>query len=228
MIGRDVQHLEIAEVVLDLRSLVDHEPELPEDLGDLADGGRDGMERAAPDGSPGRRDVDGLGGELPLQGLLAEADAALRQGRLDRHADGVRDRADLGPIVGRQRADAAQDAGQPTLLAEDVEVDRLEAGHAVARGDRRQGLVAQVLEFAGQVGKVHELPSCVTLPRITSPRSSLDVEGSVEAVIGVGVGRQALLASSAIWPNTAASRIARSARILRSISTSAFFRPLMN
>ncbi len=50
---------------------------------------------------------------------------------------------------------------------------------------------------------------------------------------GEGRGRlvagrcQTLFASSAILPKVAASRMARSARILRSISTSAFFRPAM-
>ena len=35
MVGRDVEHLEVGEVVLDLRALVHDEPELAEDLGDL-------------------------------------------------------------------------------------------------------------------------------------------------------------------------------------------------
>ena len=36
VVRRDVEHLEVGEVVLDLRALVDDEPELAEDLGDLA------------------------------------------------------------------------------------------------------------------------------------------------------------------------------------------------
>ena len=52
-------------------------------------------------------------------------------------------------------ADAAQDAGQSTLLAEDVELDRLEGRDVLARGDRRQRVVAQRLEVARQVGQVH-------------------------------------------------------------------------
>ena len=54
MIGRDVEHLEVRAVVLDLGALVGHEPELPEDLGDLAHRLDARVERAARDRAPGR------------------------------------------------------------------------------------------------------------------------------------------------------------------------------
>ena len=117
-----------------------------------------GWRRAAPDRPAGRRDVDRLGGQAAGQRRAAQGRAALGERRLDRAADGVRDGADPRPVVGRQRADAAQDRRQPALLAEDVDLERLERGDVGARGDRRQGVVAQGLEVAGQVGEVHVRP----------------------------------------------------------------------
>ena len=98
-------------------------------------------------------------------------------------ADRVGDGADLGPILGRQGADAAQDAGQPALLAEDVELERLERGDVRGGRDRGERLRLERLEVAGQVGEVHVLPWFGSgyrgaRPRITSPRASLTFEGS--------------------------------------------------
>ena len=47
VVGRDVEHLEVREVVLDLGALVGHEPELAEDLRDLAHRLDARVERAA-------------------------------------------------------------------------------------------------------------------------------------------------------------------------------------
>ena len=49
VVRRDVEHLEVRQVVLDLRALVDHEAELLEDRGDLARRLDDRMEGAAAD-----------------------------------------------------------------------------------------------------------------------------------------------------------------------------------
>src|SRR4051812_50212747 len=68
MVGWDVQHLEVGEVVLDLGALEGHEPEATEDLGDLPDGLDDRVERAAADRTPGGRDVDGPVGKPPPEG----------------------------------------------------------------------------------------------------------------------------------------------------------------
>src|SRR6188768_256539 len=58
-----------------------------------------------------------------------------RPGRFDRGPDIVRDGAHPWAILAGERADAAQDAGQAPLLAEDVEFDGLEGGDVLARGD---------------------------------------------------------------------------------------------
>jgi hypothetical protein len=172
VVGRDVEHLEVGEVVLDLRALVDHEPELAEDLGDLAHRLDARVEAAAADLAARRRDIDRLGRQATGQGGATEVGASLGEGRLDVASDGVGDGTDPRPIVGRERPDPAQDGGQTALLAEDIDVERLERSDVAGRRDRRERLVAQRLEFAGQVRQVHGLPLRIVLPGITSPRAS--------------------------------------------------------
>ena len=118
-----------------------------------------------------------LGREAPGQGGAAQVGAALGEGGLDVAADGVGDRADARPVVGRERPDPAQDRRQPTLLAEDVDVERLERRDVAGRRDRREGVVAQRLEVAGQVRQVHGLPSAYRAAGNHEPSSVVDVEG---------------------------------------------------
>ena len=160
MVGRDVEHLEVGEVVLDLRALVHDEAELGEDVGDLAHRLDARVQAAAPDRPAGQRDVERLGGEAPGQRGAAQLCPALGQGGLDRAPDDVGDRTDPRAIIGRQPADPAQDRGEPALLAQDVELERLERGDIRARVDRREDVVAERLEIARQVREVHVRPSC--------------------------------------------------------------------
>ena len=137
MVGRDVEHLEVGVVVLDLRAFVDHEPELGEDVGDLARRLDDRVQGAAPDRAAGRRDVDPLSAarraasSRAAEPLRASASAASTAA-----ADLVGDRADLRAVLRGQRADAAQDRGQLALLAQDLELEGVE-GRGVGR--RRRG-----------------------------------------------------------------------------------------
>ena len=108
----------------------------------------------------------------PVRAEPRSVGAALGEGGLDVAADGVGDGADARPVVGRERPDPAQDGRQATLLAEDVDIERLERRDVAGRRDRREGVVAQRLEFAGQVRQVHGLPLRIVLPGITSPRAS--------------------------------------------------------
>jgi len=62
VIRRDVEHLEVGGVALDLGTLVADEPELAEDLDDPADRLSDGVEVSAREWPSGRGHVDRLGG----------------------------------------------------------------------------------------------------------------------------------------------------------------------
>ncbi len=76
-------------------------------------------------------------GQAPGQRGAAQLRPALGQGGLDRAPDDVGDRTDARAIIGRQAADPAQDRGEPALLAQDVELERLERGDIRGRVDRR-------------------------------------------------------------------------------------------
>ena len=83
VVGRDVEHLEVGDVGLDLGALVGHEAELPEDRADPADRLDDRMERAARDLPGGRGHVDGLLRQPGRQRGAARARAGLGEGGLD-------------------------------------------------------------------------------------------------------------------------------------------------
>ncbi len=83
----------------------------------------------------------------------------------------------MAPTCGRssggRATDPAQHPGQPALLAQDVELQRLERRDVGGGLDRRQRLRAQRLEVAGQVGEVHRPPCLWSIePGITNPRAS--------------------------------------------------------
>jgi hypothetical protein len=140
MVGRDVEHLEVGDVVLDLGAFVRDEAELLEDARDLGHALDARVERATTDGTAGERDVDGLRDQPGRQLAAADVRPALSDGRLDGDPDRVRDGPDLRAVLGRQRTDPAEHAGQAALLAQHVELDRVER-RGIGRGrDRGQGL----------------------------------------------------------------------------------------
>ena len=162
MVERDVQHLEVGQVVLDLRALVDGEPEPAEDLGDPAHRLDDRMERAARDRPAGRGDVDRLGGQAVASSPARRTAPRSASAAFDRGPDLVGDRADPRPVLGRQAADSR--AGPPVrraFLAQDLDLERLEGGRVRGGRDRRQRPVAQLLELAGQAGQVQAGASSV-------------------------------------------------------------------
>ena len=178
VVGRDVEHLEVGDVVLDLRALVDDEPELGEHVGDLAGGLGDRVEGAAADRPAGRRDVGGLGGEPGRELGAAETRSSLGQRGLDGRADLVRDGADLRAILGGQRADPAQDRRELALLAQDLDLLDVERRRVRRAGGRRDGARPQRLEVGGQLGEIHR--ACVSLALWSGnhePSSVNDVEG---------------------------------------------------
>ena len=233
MVGRDVEHLEVRDVGLDLGSLVGHEAELAEDLGDPRDGLDDRMEGPARD-DPGRRgDVDRLRGQARLERRRAGPPARLHERRLDRLAHLVHDHADPRPILDRQRADPAHEPGQRAALAtEVVQVELVERRKVGCPRDAGQGLVAERTELGGQGREVHGGERRLHHPGRES-RTLAAPERARVPLRGRGSGRsrpcrQALRATSTILPNVASSRTARSARIFRSSTMSAFFRPAMS
>src|SRR4029079_13499503 len=109
VIGRDVQQLEVGEVVLDLGALVDHEPELGEDPGDLGHRLDARVQGATANGPARRRDVDDLRPEARVELCRAQDLAPGADGRLDAGTDPVRHRPDLRTMLGGHPAEAPQD-----------------------------------------------------------------------------------------------------------------------
>jgi len=184
------------------------------------------VEGAPADRAAGGRYVDRLGGQTAFEGAAAERQAALLDRLLDRLPDDVRHCADSRSVFRRQAADPAQDGREAALPAQHVELDRLQRGHVLGARDPRQRVIAGRLEIAGQISQIH----WALVLGITNPRASVDVEGSVGALIP---GRllppdYAPRTASTIRVKVPASRMATSARTLRSSSMSAFFRPAMN
>ena len=126
-----------------------------------------------------------------------------------------------GRSSGGQRADAAQDGRQAALLAEDVELDRLEGRRR--RGRPRSRPAPRHAAPPGR-GSGRRDPRSSCSRRIDEPSTIVDGRG-----FGRGLpGDQAPFAASTIFVKVPASRTATSASVLRSSSISAFFRPATN
>ncbi len=116
VVGRDVEHLEVGDVVLDLGALVDDEAELGEDLGDLAGRLDDRVQGAAADRPAGRRDVRRLGGEACRELRAAQASGGPRPARPPRRR-GPRSRwrrPSGGPRRAARRSRAGSRSARPS------------------------------------------------------------------------------------------------------------------
>ena len=156
---REVERLEVVEVLLDLGTFGDLEAHISEDLGELGLHARERV-RLGDGGLPrGQRDVDRLGGEASRQLGLFEGLLARFEGSLDRLLGAVRDLARLGLLlIGQLADDAHQRLHLP--LATEVAVFDLEGiferGDLLELGDR---LLLQGEEIGLQLGDIHELGS---------------------------------------------------------------------
>src|SRR6185312_14109133 len=151
VIGREVERLEVVEIVLDLRTRGDLEARAAKDLLHAQARQRDWMEPAALLAAARQRDVDAAGGELPL-------DIRPRQ-RLAPRLDGsphpllglVDPLAGRRPLGGREAAQGFQLLGEGALLPEPAYPCLIEAGEVRARRHLAQSLVyegGQVLHGA--------------------------------------------------------------------------------
>ena len=111
---------------------------------------------------------------------------ALGEGGVDGRPDAVGDGPDPWSVVGRQCADPAQDAGQAALLAQDVELERLEGRRR--RGSRRR--TASASSRRASRSRVRSARSTSVLPW---PRESgaLDRQRRRGLIVGVAVGSSA-------------------------------------
>src|ERR1035437_987777 len=137
MVWGDVEHLEVREVVLDLRPLVDHEAELSKDLRYGSDRLWDGMERAAGDSAARQRDIHLFGKQTLGLNCGVEFRSPRHQGALDRLAHLVGDGTDTWSVLCRERPNTAQDGCQVSLLAEILDLELLQIQYLGKKGDRK-------------------------------------------------------------------------------------------
>ena len=122
-------------------------------------------------GRPGNVTSMASAASRAVSSLPRRSVAALREGGLDGDPDGVGDGADLGPVVGAERADPAQDAGEAALLAEDVELERFERRRVRGGLDRAERVVAAASRGRGS-GRRGPRCSLRHGSGITNPRPS--------------------------------------------------------
>lgn len=109
-------------------------------------------ERVQPAGllaTSGLRDVDASRGELALEFGALEFKLA----RFDQGADLVAHRIDacagFAALVRREPPQRLELRGDRTLLAEELDLERLEVGEARGGGDARAGRVGELLQVGG-------------------------------------------------------------------------------
>ena len=203
VIRRNVQRLEVVELVFHLGALGDLVARAREQLLDALAHARDRVQRARGLAAPRQRHVDGAADELALDPLALERRAPLLDGFLDSCLGGVDARAGRRALGGLECGQALELLGQQALAPEPVHAQFVERSKAVAGGDPRQRLVGQRAELSHD-----RIPD-------RCDRSA-------------GQAASAFLACSAITPKALASWIARSASSLRSISTPAMRRPAIS
>ena len=138
VVRRDVQRLEVVEVVLDLRTFGDLEAGTPEQRFDAQPGTRDRMQAPAPLAAPRERDVDAATREFALDRCALELGVPGREGLLETLLDGIDRLPRLASLGDGEPADALQAQRQLALLAEELHAQLLERGERVARADLRE------------------------------------------------------------------------------------------
>ena len=135
MVRRDVERLEVVEVVLDLRPGGDLEAGAAKDLLDAQPRQSDRMQAAALLAPSRQRDIDAPGGELALDLRALQRLAPRLDGGLHALLGLVDALAGRGPLGGRQAAQGLQLLGEGAFLAEPAHPRLIERAEIVARRD---------------------------------------------------------------------------------------------
>ncbi len=128
VILRDIQRLEIMEVVLDLRPRGYLESGLREDALDAQPRPGDGMNAAGFLAAPRQGHIDGAPGEVLLEPSLLEADSMHFQGCLDRRLRIVDALARRGTLGRREPSQALELLGEQPLLTQEAHAHVVQGG----------------------------------------------------------------------------------------------------
>jgi hypothetical protein len=180
MVRREVQRLEIVEVVLDLRAIGELVAEATEDLGDALQRAADRMHAAAGGIATGQGDIDGFAGQARIQRGIVQRGLARGQRRGDRIARAV-DRLARGlALVAGQGTERLQLRGDAAALAEQAHAQGFQCVGRGGRGDVGQRPGGQRFDVAHLVSESHkhEWGRTCALPHVmaTEAAATTDVE----------------------------------------------------
>src|SRR5205823_10618169 len=114
---------EVVEILFDMGTFGDDEPHLAKDRDDLVDGLTDRVDAPGVTGQYRQCDIGALAGETLGARGAAEPFARLGKGRRNLILRGIQCGASLAPRLGRERAEAAHQPGQPSAPAEGADPD---------------------------------------------------------------------------------------------------------
>ena len=154
MVGRDVEHLEVRDVVLDLGDSKTTNPNRPKISAISAIASMLGWRLPRATGRPA------VVTSSPSAPRRVSRAAELHGGPTPAPRKPPRSQPgwgwpppDLRSVLGRQRADAARDEGQPTLLAQDVHLEGGQGLRIRGGGDPRERLVPGAPRGRGSAGR---------------------------------------------------------------------------
>ena len=150
VVCRDVERLEVVPVVLDFGPFLDREARVAEQRLDATARARDRVQAARLLPAPRQGDVDAACREPTLELGAVEFGLARVDGRGEFVAHGVDAGAGGLALVGRERAQGLELRCDGTLLAEELDLERLEVGQGGGRGRARPGVGGQGFESGGR------------------------------------------------------------------------------
>ena len=135
MVGRNVQRLEVMEIVLDLRPLGDREADPGEECLDARQGAAERMAAAGPLPPPWQRHVNRLARQPGIQRRRFQRRLACGDGGFQRLLSLVDGLAGVAPLFGRQAPQFLEALGERAFLAQIMHARLIQGGEIAGPGD---------------------------------------------------------------------------------------------
>ena len=149
MVGGDVERLEVVPVVLDLGPALHREAGVAEQRLDAAPRAAHRMQAARLLAPARLRDVDAAGRELALEFGLLERRLPLGHDGRERVPRRVDARTRLAALLGSETPERLEQRGHRALLAEQLDLERLDGGEVRAGGNAAARVGEQLVEIDG-------------------------------------------------------------------------------
>ncbi|GHB98219.1 hypothetical protein GCM10010080_08200 [Thermomonas carbonis] len=156
VVRREVQRLEVVEIVLDFRAVGEFVAKPAEDLGDPLQRAADRMHATAGGIAAGQSDVDGFAGQARVQRGIVQRDLACKKRFADRIAGAVDRLARSLALLAGQRAQGLQLGSDAAALAEQAHAQRFQCIGRGGRGNLGQRLRGQRFDVAHVFSDPHK------------------------------------------------------------------------